>query len=289
MLTFILDIFFLIAISFIIIPLMQMVKIQRRIRSPANRIHRLHRWEKWLQRIIQKEEHRDSNQKLRKLLKVSGHPFGLNVFRFIMVRNVSPVAGVLLFFLFYFLSMIKLGYQPRFHGIYFCIVIIAMYFLPDYGLQYLAFKRKILLSKEIAKFTHRLMVNISDDYSIYYAIKRAGRTLHYLKPYVDEMLQDWLEDSQTAIRKFRDAVGIPEIYPITNTLEATSRAPETNIVELFNQQIRNIDRKRDLDVNKEIEAAPVKAMFIVMIPFLVVIVLILLPWYHQLIDRLHQL
>jgi hypothetical protein len=180
------------------------------------------------------------------------------------------------------------GYPTPFPILPFVIIVLLSYMSPTFILMYLAHKRREILAEEIVKFSHRLVVCITDKIPLYYAIRRAGRTCKVLKPYVEDLIIDWLDNPRAAINHFGDQVGINEVLPVTNTLLASWNASQDKIIELFHQQIRNIDTMRDFQIKKKIEASPLRVTFIILIPFLVAGALVVLPWYRSFLTLLQQ-
>ncbi|MFD2614721.1 hypothetical protein [Paenibacillus gansuensis] len=284
---FALFILFTIGVALIVFPVLFSFKFQRRIRTSAVRERRKRKNSDSLKSLILKENNKLSNIKINRLLKVSGHPWGWTAFHVRLAQLLFPLGAA---FMIYALYEIKVAMQGsmQFPIIVFVICTVSGYALPLVLLRLIANKRKEMLAAEIVIFSHRLVVCITDKTPLYYAIKRAGRVCKILKPHIDELLIDWMENPRQAIHTFADKIGINEILPVTNTLLASWNAPEDRLIELFQQQIRNIDTMRDFHIKKKIEVSPLRVTFIIMVPFIVAVALVLMPWYKGFIDILSQ-
>ncbi|MFD2613782.1 hypothetical protein [Paenibacillus gansuensis] len=262
---------------------------RRRVRIPFLLLKRRENLREWAEKRIQHINNRPANLAVKQRLKMAGDPLDLTVFRYRVLQYVFPV---LLLFLYVSIRSMQALVQrtpvetPHWSGILLAGLLGAV--LPPVMLLLLAVRRRDLMTGEIVKFSHRLVVSINEHIQLYYAIKRAGRTCHILKPYIDELLMDWLSHPQQGIRKFAERVGVPEVLPITNTLLATWNAPSDKILELFHHQIRNIDTMRDFQVKKSIEVSPLHVTFLIVIPFMFTVGLMLLPWYMEAIALMNK-
>jgi hypothetical protein len=255
---------------------------------PILQFKRREDFHKWIAAIIEQENSKASNDRLRYQIKLAGNPMGLTVFRYRVLQLIAPLGVILLTLAMHLLSKFLWNAQESFPMMMILMLVGLAYLGPMIGLHLLAKRRKDMLMAEIIKFSHRLVVSINEHIQLYYAIKRAGRTCVVLKPYIDHLLLNWLQHPQQAIRSFAEDVGIHEVLPITNTLLATWNAPQDKIIDLFHHQIRNIDTMRDFQVKKSIEVSPLRVTFTVVIPFMFTIGLILLPWYMDAIALMHK-
>jgi hypothetical protein len=255
---------------------------------PSARNKRRQNFQDFYEAIVKKENTKKSNYKIARKLKTAGYPYGMQVFHFRLTQLCMPlIFGFLILFLYTLKNFIN-GYQSSFPIIPFVVIILLSYLSPALMLMYFAQKRREILAEEIVKFSHRLVVCITDKIPLYYAVRRAGRTCKVLKPYVDDLLIDWMDNPRAAINHFGDQVGINEVLPVTNTLLASWNASQDKIIELFHQQIRNIDTMRDFQIKKKIEASPLRVTFIILVPFLVAGALVVLPWYRSFLTILQQ-
>jgi hypothetical protein len=138
-------------------------------------------------------------------------------------------------------------------------------------------KRSLYLL-EIAKFAHRLSVCVSDNADIRDMLVRAGRPLKLLKPHLQELTVHWGKDQRTAIWRFKEAVGISEVFPLVNALEAISQADAKEVVKVLKEHTASIEATLASDIHRKIENAPVWISFLIMVPFSMIVVLFLYPW-----------
>ena len=279
MLTLMILIAFTFGLGLIVIPIAISVKFKKRLRVPSTRIKQKQLLIAMYKSAVEKENTRKSNYLVARRLKTAGYPYGMQVFHYHLLRLALPVAfGILLLVLFTIRNNLN-GYATPFPVLPFIAFVLIGYFIPPVLLIMVARQRREILAVEIVKFSHRLIVCITDKIPLYYAIRRAGRTCKALRPYVDDLLIDWMDNPRAAINHFGEQISINEVLPLTNTLLASWNAPQEKIIHLFDQQIRNIDTMRDFQVKKKIEASPLRVTFVVMIPFAVAGALCLLPWY----------
>lgn len=270
---------FTLGVGLVVIPITISVKFRKRLRVPSTRTQRKQFFQDMYDAAVNRENNRKSNYKVARKLKTAGNPYGLQVFHYFMIRISLPlVLGFLMLFLTALRNNLN-GYSEPFPILPFLIIVLIAYAAPPLILSVLARHRREILAEEIVKFSHRLIVCITDKIPLYYAIRRAGRTCKVLKPHVDDLLIDWMDNPRAAINHFGEQIGINEVLPLTNTLLASWNAPQEKIIDLFHQQIRNIDTMRDFQVKKKIEASPLRVTFVIMIPFAVAAALCLLPWY----------
>lgn len=261
------------------------------MRLPASRNRRRETIKDNLNRIVKNEETKKSNYKIQRRLKMAGYPFGMKVFHFRLIQLLAPVCTALICIGMYWLKSTMYGVLIPFSFtllLQFSFLILISYLAPILLLVYYANRRREILAEEIVKFSHRLVVCINDQIPLYYAIRRAGRTCKVLKPFIDNLLIDWMDNPRAAINQFGESVGINEVLPVTNTLLASWNASQDKIIDLFHQQIRNIDTMRDFQIKKKIEAGPLRITFIILIPFFASGILVMLPWYYSFLEQLSQ-
>lgn len=288
MITWLIIIGFTLGMAMVVLPIFLSLKFRKRLRLPSARNKRRKNFQDLYEAAVQKEKVKKSNYKVARRLKTAGYPYGMQVFHYRLTQLLLPLGiALLLFFLFVLRSAIN-GYQAPFPIIPFILLVLLGYGTPPLVLWAFAYKRREILAEEIVTFSHRLVVCITDKIPLYYAIRRAGRTCKVLKPYVDDLLIDWMDNPRAAINHFGDQVGINEVLPVTNTLLASWNASQDKIIDLFHQQIRNIDTMRDFHIKKKIEASPLRVTFIILIPFLVAGALVVLPWYNSFLELMKQ-
>lgn len=280
---------FSIGMALLILPIIFSLKFKKRLRLPLARNKRRRNFQELYESTIKRESEKKSNYKIARQLKIAGHPYGMQVFHYRLTQLLLPLGIAILMFFLYVLKNTIIGYQTPFPIFQFIVLVLLGHITPFILLKAFAYKRREILAEEIVKFSHRLVVCITDKIPLYYAIRRAGRTCKVLKPYVDDLLIDWMDNPRAAINHFGDQVGINEVLPVTNTLLASWNASHEKIIELFHQQIRNIDTMRDFQIKKKIEASPLRVTFIILIPFLVAGVLVILPWYRSFSEMMKQI
>ncbi|MGO4695521.1 hypothetical protein AB4Z50_14710 [Paenibacillus sp. 2TAB26] len=277
---------FIFGLIFIILPISKTFKFRNRLRITSARNRRRDSIQGFIQHSIKNENTKQSNYKIMRYLKTAGYPAGMQAFHFRLIQTAAPIVMGLVMLGVYGINNIKAANIQSFPIIPFLAIIVLSYICPYFILIYYSNKRREMLAEDIVKFSHRLVVCITDKIPIYYAIRRAGRTSKVIKPYVDDLLIDWMNNPRAAILHFGEQIGISEALPLTNTLLATWNAPQEKIIDLFHQQIRNIDTMRDFQIKKKIEAGPLRVTFIVLIPFLAAATLVMLPWYNNFMDIL---
>ncbi|WP_169091045.1 hypothetical protein [Paenibacillus sp. PL91] len=279
---------FTIGSAMVFLPIALSIKFRNRLRLPSARNKRRQTFQDFLERRIRVENTKKSNYKLLRRLKTAGYPFGMQAFHFRLTQLLAPIFIAIFCMSLYMLKNTINDYPAPFPIFPFVIMVMIGYAGPSLLLLYYANKRREVLAEEIVKFSHRLVVCITDKIPLYYAIRRAGRTCKVLKPYIDDMLIDWMDNPRAAINHFGDQVGINEVLPVTNTLLASWNASQDKIIDLFHQQIRNIDTMRDFQIKKKIEAGPLRVTFIILIPFLAASALVMLPWYNSFMETLRE-
>lgn len=131
---------------------------------------------------------------------------------------------------------------------------------------------------EIAKLAERLSVCVSEKADIRDMLIRAGRPLKLLSPHLQELTILWGRDRRAAIWRFREAVGISEVFPLVNALEAISQADAREVAQVLKEQTAGIEATLAAEINRKIENAPVWISFYIMIPFGMIVLLFLYPW-----------
>jgi hypothetical protein len=274
-------ILFTLGVVIVVMPIALDIKFRKRLRLPSARNKRRQNLRDMYEAAIKKENDKKSNYKIARRLKTAGYPYGIQIFHYRLIQLSLPLLTAFVLIFLNSLKNVLNGYYVPMPFFPFVLLVILSFFSPTLFILYIARQRREVLAEEIVKFSHRLVVCITDKIPLYYAIRRAGRTCKVLKPYVDDMLIDWMDNPRAAINNFGDKVGINEVLPVTNTLLASWNAPANKIIELFHQQIRNIDTMRDFQIKKKIEGSPLRVTFIIMIPFLCAGALVMLPWYRS--------
>lgn len=158
--------------------------------------------------------------------------------------------------------------------------------LPAWFLMAFAAQAHSRYLAEIAKLSGRLALCVSEHADTRDILLRAGRTLPLLGPHIQELAAMWSKNQQAAIWRFKEAIGISEVFPLVNALYAISRAEGKDVVKVLIEQTKSIDATLESDVNRRIENAPLWISFYIMIPFTFVVVLFLYPWVITISNQL---
>ncbi|WP_058304031.1 hypothetical protein [Gorillibacterium timonense] len=152
------------------------------------------------------------------------------------------------------------------------------WWLPDLLLLVFASRARSRYLFEISKLAERLALCVSENADIRDVLLRASRPLVLLKPHILELAAMWGKNQQEAIWRFKEAVGISEVFPLVNALYALSRAETKDVVKVLQEQARSIEATLESDVARRLENAPIWISFYIMIPFSCVVLLFLYPW-----------
>jgi hypothetical protein len=244
------------------------------------------KWRQWLERWRKSEEATRGGHKLKDRLKLAGDPMGLTVFRYQSIK-----LSLIFIWAFYWgcICLMRIGLSGNLVGapiIPLTLGILIIWIAPDLALTLLAQRRKTLLLFEISRLSHRLTLCITEKSELREVILRAGRTLKILQPYLHELSVQWNKNQYEAILQLGSKVGLSEMYPLVNTLVAVSNVERGEVTRMLEQQVSNIDKTLEHEIQKKIENAPLLIIFLIMIPFLVVFVLMIYPWIAYLSDQL---
>ncbi|MBG9568468.1 hypothetical protein [Brevibacillus agri] len=275
-------------VTLITIPILLSIKLKKKRRISAAQVRRKEKFETFFYDLVDSENEKKSNYKIIRILKLANYPLGMDIFGYRLAQIIMPIGTATLIGILHLLQNHLRGYEEPFPILLFSGLVLISVFIPYLVVRTIAYQRRMQLSAEIAKFSHRLIVGVNDRAPLYYSIKRASRTAKVLKPYLDQLLIEWLESPKAAIKNFGDAVAINEVVPLVNTLLATWNAPKEKIVGLFQQQIRQIDAMRDFMIKRQIEMSPMGLTFVIVIPFFVVVGLMIFPWYQSMVDMMKE-
>jgi hypothetical protein len=281
----IIPVLFSVGLGLIILNLIRGLNLTRVTRFTHLRRYRIKsRWQQWVDKWRQSEESNKSGRKLKVLLKLAGDPMGLTVFRFQCIKLFLVVIWTVylagLYLMRFSESVVGIPFIP------FTVGILIVWFVPDLILTLLARRRKTIILFEISRLSHRLTLCITEKSELREVIQRAGRTLIVLKPYLHELSVQWNKNQYEAILQLGRNVGLTEIYPLVNTLVAVSHVERGEVARMLEQQVNNIDKTLEHEIQKKIENAPLLIIFLIMIPFLVVFILMIYPWIAYLSDQL---
>jgi len=244
------------------------------------------KWQQFRDTLIERLESSGSNVKLRNKLKLAGNPMGATVWVFQMTKLglLALISGI--YGMRFVLSMSAHLNMLKANLLQFMFAVLCVWFVPDGLLILLAKRRKTRLMFEISKLSHRLTLCIAEKSELREVIMRAGRTLTLLKPYLNELSVRWNKNQSEAIAHFGKEVGITEIFPLVNTLVAVSNVDHAEVSKMLDQQVDNIDKTLEHEIQRKTENAPLLIIFLIMIPFMVVFVLLIYPWIAYLSDQL---
>ncbi|WP_281889653.1 hypothetical protein [Paenibacillus sp. YYML68] len=159
-------------------------------------------------------------------------------------------------------------------------------FVPVGWMTVLAQARRGKMLMEIAKLSHRLSVCVSEGADIRELLLRAGRPLVLMKPYLQELAIMWGNDRRASIYRFRESIGISEVFPLANALEAISRADPQDIAKVLKEQTAGIEAALSAERERQLENAPVWISIYVMVPFGMIVLLFLYPWLLTISEQL---
>jgi hypothetical protein len=262
-------------------------RIKRRWSYRIKRIKRLESeisyWDQWLLERSGKPR----NEKIRLYLQRAG--FGSTEY-YLWFKKLEwswPIAAA------GFISMIETirftlegGSIWGFHWKVFMSLVISGWALLHVILRWKARDRVIRIGIEVVRFSDRLLMSLSTKTSLFYSIKRAGRTTVILKPYIDLLLIEWSQENpKKAIRKFMKRVATDEMVPLTNAMLVITDHPG-KAEYLMEQQMKNVETIRDFVVKQRIRAKPVYLILLVTIPFTAGMVALIAPWYSETVRQL---
>lgn len=223
-----------------------------------------------------------SGQKMDKLLIMAGRPLGMTVATFRLVEMLF-IAFPMFIIIIYGLYIYTHG--ANFRNMAFILTFCSMVGLmvsPGILLKQYASARETRIRVELSTFAHRVVICLTEKSDTLEIIRRASRNLKIIKPYVNELVVQWPKDSENAVRKFGENIGLPESKAIISALMSIRTTAKENTTEIFNQQVKNIDITVDFSKKKRNKVLPIYTILIVMIPFFAVLVLIMAPWLFYL-------
>lgn len=257
--------------------------------------YRFHRWKHptgglsgWDRSIVKAKE-QPRNIKIQLALKKAGFAEGRHYLLYKKGEWLLPVAAVIGVLLFHWVSVENRPiYDIR--TLVWIVLLMGvtrlMWFLL---LHWKAKHRAYLMGPEIVRLSDRLLMTLSAKTPLYYSIKSAGRTTKHLKPYIEELLMDWIHTHpQRAIQRFMERVALDEMIPLGNALLVILEHP-AQAVYLMEQQMKNVEVMRDYVIKQRIRSKPVYLILLVTIPFTAGMVALIAPWYNETILQLHQI
>jgi hypothetical protein len=244
------------------------------------------KWQNWLERWRKTEEATKGGRKIKGRLKLAGDPWGLTVFRYQAIKLCLILIWAFYWGCVWFFRISLSGGFTDAPIIPFILGFMVIWIVPDIVLALIAKRRKTILLFEISRLSHRLTLCITEKSELREVILRAGRTLKVLQPYLHELSLQWNKNQYEAILQLGNKVGLTEMYPLVNTLVAVSHVERGEVARMLEQQVSNIDKTLEHEIQKKIENAPLLIIFLIMIPFLVVFVLMIYPWIAYLSDQL---
>lgn len=152
------------------------------------------------------------------------------------------------------------------------------WWMPELFLMGSASRTRSRYLLEISKLAERLALCVNENADIRDVLLRASRPLVLLKPAILELAAMWGKNQQEAIWRFKEAVGITEVFPLVNALYALSRAETKDVVKVLKEQARSIEATLESDIARRMENAPIWISFSIMVPFSCVVLLFLYPW-----------
>jgi hypothetical protein len=166
--------------------------------------------------------------------------------------------------------------------------IVAGWVILHVALRWKARERTNRIGLEVVRFSDRLLMSLSTKTSLFYSIKRAGRTTKVLKPYIELLLIEWSQTNpKNAIRRFMERVATDEIVPLTNAMLVIVDHP-AKAEYLMEQQMKNVETIRDFVVKQRIKAKPIYMILLVTIPFTAGMIALIAPWYSETVKQLQS-
>ncbi|MBC8079087.1 MAG: hypothetical protein H7X86_01995 [Gorillibacterium sp.] len=215
--------------------------------------------------------------------RLAGIGVGWTYRHFYFLRGVTAAAFLMLAILFWEissggdLSTLTMKGWVKVFGEWVLVALIG-WWIPVWFLIGFAAQARSRYLLEIAKLSERLALCVNEKADTRDILLRAGRTLVLLKPHIQELAAMWGKNQQAAIWRFKEAIGISEVFPLVNALYAISKAEAKDVVKVLQEQTKSIDATLESDINRRIENAPVWISFYIMIPFSCVVLLFLYPW-----------
>lgn len=242
-------------------------------------------WEKWL---INKSN-TPGNEKLKVLLKKAGLDQTKHYLSFKLIEWIWPIFVLLFVSVLHSIGIAKGKPVWDFPYTILLVWILFGWFALHGALRWKAAQRVSKIGLEIIRFSDRLLMSLSMKTSLYYGIKRAGRTTRILKPYIDLLLIEWSQENpKKAINRFMNRVASDEMIPLTNAMLVITDNPE-KAQYLMEQQMKNIEVIRDFAIKQRIKAKPVYMIMLVAIPFTAAMIALIAPWYYETVKQLQSM
>lgn len=233
---------------------------------------RLARWMKWI--IL---PHRNEvAAHYQELLAAAGS--GLNLVMYALLKRCTAIVTVALFIWFWFgevSSMLKVW------GSVFCMTILVAILCDRYLLEQMGRRRRTLITAEIYSLCHQLSYYAGSDMNLHAKLSRCTSFTSKIQQEWLLLLQEWYEDSEEALYRFRQRIGTEEAYSFAETLSAMRRGESDAFYALLRQRIA--DYKESLDLAQEGKKETYSYLLFVMagIPILNTFRIFIYPWVEE--------
>lgn len=228
--------------------------------------------------------------------------------RFLEYRHISGISSTLSYFRFVFIRIFLLLFLvllvcfiniPQLQAIQILTIktklwilfqmltaAVIGYFIPLLYLKFKSDQKRTEYLLEISDFSHRLTIVMNDETDLRDVIIRASRSTILLKPALHDLIAYWTKDQVEAIWRFKESVGITEIYPLVNALLALSRADKKEIIQVLAEQTKAIDNALENQIKEKLENAPLWLTIVALIPFSSSGILYAYPWLVTAIEQM---
>lgn len=213
-----------------------------------------------------------------------------NLERYLFIRGMIPAILVAFLMLNFVIKLFDGLVDIRsFPYVKFIMLGVLGWYAPVFYMRWKVKQRAFHLSMEVVRFSDRLLMSLQTKSPLFYSIRRAGRTTRKLKPYIDLLLHEWVQENpKRALHCFGERIAIDEILPLINALLVIVDQPN-QAQYLMEQQMKSIETIRDFTLKQKIKAKPVYMILLGAIPFTAGMIALLAPWYSETIRQLHQI
>jgi hypothetical protein len=252
--------------------------------KPSTKQHAL--WDRW----ILQSKHLPRNEQMRILLRRAGFRSQRHYILYKKGELLFPIASLVLLFISWILPKLANGQTVESNDyVWMAAIAGTCRFSWPWLLHWRAKQRAHLIGAEIVRFSDRLLMTLSTKTPLYYSIKSAGRTTKALKPYINDLLMEWVHSHpRQAIERFTARVAVDEIIPLGNAMLVILDHP-SQAIYLMEQQMKNVEVIRDFVTKQRIRAKPVYLILLVTIPFTAGMVALIAPWYSETIRQLEMI
>lgn len=249
----------------------------RRFRLKAfSHFHRTRRhlpsWVRWLFVPFRKgvEGH------YQELLVAAGMKMDVMVYT-VLKRILASVAVILIL---WFLSGNVSGVLPIW-GTISCLIIVFLVVFDHLILEQIGKRRRAIITEEIYSLCHQLSYYAGAEMNVHTKLTRCTSFTGRIRQEWLLLLQEWYEDPEEALYRFRQRIGTEEAYSFAETLSAMRRGESEAFYDLLRQRIA--DYKESLDLVKEGRKETYSYALFVMagIPIVNTFRIFIYPWVEE--------